>query len=178
VTKNVPILPGVCLAVLFSMGQCMQKEAMTGIQSRADSLLQLTLGLQAKLGSSDIRRMHDFQEEIEHDLAVLDTIAKGDPSLAPYRELSGKFGRCMKACSQYHEEAYMIESSLREIMDLSGTRDQDPQELKKRLSFETDNYEDLSQRVDSSLNQAMRQAEEYYSIKPGINRLLDQYRLP
>jgi hypothetical protein len=171
-------LTGAFLATLLCFYQCRQKEVSNEVYIRADSLLGLTLALQLKIGSPEIQRMHDFQEEIDSDLAFLDSYPDEDTSVNRYRELYNGLGQCMKACSQYHEEAYMLESSLREIMEQAGLKKSGPGALEKRLEFETDNYRDLSTRIDSSLNQAIRQAEIFYILKPGIDRIREQFRLP
>jgi hypothetical protein len=172
------ILTGGCLAVLLFLSQCWHRTDRDDLYTRADSLLGLTLGLQSRLGSPEIQRMHDFQVEIDSDFAFLDTFSLRPPSLARYRELYNGLGHCMQACSQYHEEAFILESSLREIMEKASLRKADRAALEERLEFESENYRDLSARIDSSLNLAIRQAETYYSLKPEINGLRDQYRSP
>jgi hypothetical protein len=172
------LFTGAFLATLLCFNQCRQKEVRNEVFIRADSLLGLTLALQMKIGSPEIQRMHDFQEEIDNDLAFLDSYPDEDTSVNRYRELYNGLGQCMKACSQYHEEAFMLESSLREIMEQARLKKSVPGALERRLDFETDNYRDLSTRIDSSLHQAIRQAETFYSLKHEIDRFREQYRLP
>jgi hypothetical protein len=77
----------------------------------------------------------------------------------------------MQACSQFHEEAFLLETTLREIMDQSSTEGADLKSLQELLIFEKQVYEDLSLRIDSSLRSAMDQARTYYVLKPMVEQL-------
>ena len=160
------------------MDLCRQQETGNDLYAKADSLLRLTLALQAKIGSPEIQRMHDFQEEIGRDLSFLGNPPEEDTLVTRYRELYSGLGNCMQACNQYHEEVFMLESSLREIMDKSLAKGASPMVLNEILAFEMNNYNDLSGRIDSSLNQAIRQAETFYSLKPSIDSIRDMERWP
>ena len=172
------ILFAACLSLLFCFHNCRQQETKNEIYTVADSLLSLTLGLQLKISSPEIQRMHDFQQEINRDLPLLKPIVDKDTSVTSYMELYNGLGQCMHVCNQYHEEAFMLESSLREIMDQIQSREADLKSLETRLQFEIDNYRDLSRRIDSSLNIAIRQAETFYRLKPEIDRIREQVQLP
>ncbi len=160
---------GLLISVCFC--SCGQMDRQLEIYASADSLLRLTQDLQAKIGSAEIQRLQHFEEEINRDLAALDSIRETDRSLVQYLELQDGLGQCMKACSQFHEETFLLESSLRDIMEKSRLKNADLEELKSRFRFELENYRDLSNRIDSSIRVATRQAEIYHSLKPEINRI-------
>ena len=159
------------VSILILCSQCGQKEDPHELYSKADSILSLTLYLQSRLGSPEIQRLHDFEDEINSDLAVLSRLHEEDTSLSKYLELHNGLGQCMQACNQFHEEAFFLESSLREIMDKVESNDSDLQSLEDLLKFELDNYLDLSIRIDSSMALAIRQAEIFYSLKPEIEKI-------
>ncbi|KKK62862.1 hypothetical protein LCGC14_3000080, partial [marine sediment metagenome] len=75
----------VSIPILFS--QCGQKEDPHELYSQADSMLGLTMHLQSRIGSPGIKRLHDFEDEIILDLAVLSLLPEEDTTLAKYLEL-------------------------------------------------------------------------------------------
>jgi hypothetical protein len=162
----------VSIPILFS--QCGQKEDPHELYSQADSMLGLTMHLQSRIGSPGIKRLHDFEDEIILDLAVLSLLPEEDTTLAKYIELHNGLGQCMQACNQFHEETFFLESSLRDIMKEVELEGSDLQSLKDQLKFELENYMDLSERIDSSIALAMRQAEIFYSLKPEIEKIKEQ----
>lgn len=162
------------LLLILITSRCNTKETGNRIYSEADSLLTLTLALQSRLGSPEIKRMTDFQSEINADMRLLVDIENGGESLQSYRELFNGLGQCRQACNQFHEEAFMLESTLREIMDGSLRKGSNMKKLEEMLVYEWVNYRDLYQRTDSSLNLVMRQAEIFYALKPEIERIKEQ----
>ena len=159
--------------------RCRQEENKHEIYVEADSLLALTLVLQSRISSPEIQRMHDFQEEINEDLSVLSPALEADPSIAKYLELHVGLGECLQACNQFHEEAYLLESSLLEIMDRVQSKEADLLKLYELLNFEIDNLEDLSGRIDSSMDLAIRKAEIFYTLKPEIDLIKERFgRIP
>jgi hypothetical protein len=162
----------VSIPILFS--QCGQKEDPHELYSQADSMLGLTMQLQSRMGSPGIKRLHDFEDEIIFDLAVLSLLPEEDTTLAKYLELHNGLGQCMQACNQFHEETFFLESSLRDIMKEVELEGSDLQSLEDQLKFELENYMDLSVRIDSSIALAMRQAEIFYSLKPEIEKIKEQ----
>lgn len=162
-----------CLYLVVCFTRCRQQEKEHEIYTAADSLIGLTLVLQSRIGSPEIQRMHDFQEEINENLAMLTPVPKEDTTIVKYLELHDVLGQCMQACNQFHEEAFLLETSLYEIMDQVQSKDADPEKLHELLQFEIDNYEDLSRRIDSSLDIAIRQAGILYTLKPEIDRMME-----
>lgn len=173
--KPVIPVPACLLLLVFCFPRCGQRENPHRIYTDADSLLELTMELQSRISSPEIQRLQEFQELINQDLELIESFPEENPSLVRYRELSIGLGQCMQACNQFHEEAFMLESSLREIMDLSHLKDADLKSLESRLQFESENLKDLSQRIDSSIRLALRQAETFYSLKPEIDQIKQQY---
>jgi hypothetical protein len=163
--------------ILTSLG-CGQQEPVNRVYAEADSVLALTLALQSRIGSPEIQRMHVFREEIGMDISTLPLLESTDPSIIRYLELYEGLGRCMKACNQFHEEAFMLESSLRDIMEQSLQKDANVGKLEELLSYETENYKDLHIRADSSLVVANRQAEIFYQLKPEINKIKEEAQRP
>lgn len=161
-----------CLYLVVCFTRCRQQEKEHEIYATADSLIGLTLVLQSRIGSPEIHRMHNFQEEINEDLVILAPAPEEDTTIVKYLELHNVLGQCMQACNQYHEEAFLLETSLHEIMDQVQSKDADPEKLHELLQFEIDNYEDLSSRIDSSMDIAIRQAGIFYTLKPEIDRMM------
>jgi hypothetical protein len=166
------------LLLLISSSGCGNQEIVSKVYTEADSILTLTLALQSRIGSAEIQRLHDFQSEINADIADLEGLVLEDTSITLYRELSNGLVHCMKACNQFHEEAYMLESSLREIMAASGEKIANMNKLEERLIYEAELYADLFRRTDSSLSVAILQAEIFYSLKPEIDKIKDQVKSP
>ena len=165
------ILLSACLYLVICFTRCNQQEKEHEIYIKADSLIGLTMVLQSRIGSPEIQRMHEFQEEIIEDLSKLIPVPKEDTSYIKYQELYNGLGQCLQSCSQFHEEAYMLESSLREIMEQILSKEADLDKLHELLELEIDNYENLSARLDSSMNLAILNAKIFYSLKPGIDRM-------
>ena len=165
------------LLIIYSSG-CRHQESVNLVYAEADSILTLTLALQSRIGSAEIQRMNEFQVEINADMSVLTDLDVKDTSLVKYRNLSTGLGQCMQACNQFHEEAFMIESSLRDIMYSSGQKNANMDKLEELLIYETENYLDLYIRADSSLALAMLQAKIFYRLKPEIEMIKNQLRMP
>ena len=163
-----------CLLFLICFCQCRQPGQQHRIFITADSLLNLTLELQSRIGSPEIRRLHEFQEEINGDLSALSGYTEENAAYAGYLGLYEGLGQCMQACNQFHEEAFLLESALREIMEQIQMKETDPRDLEELLQFETENYQDLQVRIDSSIELAVRQAELFYTLKPEIDKLREQ----
>lgn len=168
------ILPGILLLLPLFFARCGHKNYHQEIYAGADSLLELTLELQARLGSREILRLDNFQQEITKDLSALPAGLEGNPSIGRYRELSDGLGQCMKACSQFHEEAFLLETSLREIQERAGQEETNRQELTEQLDFEKKIYVDLFLRIDSSFARAIRQAELFYTLQPEIQKIREE----
>ncbi len=160
------------IILLICFSQCRPKEQ-PGIYTEADSLLNLTLDLQARINSPEIQRLLDFQDEINEDLAILRPAAERDTLLIRYIELYNGLGQCMEACNQFHEETFLLEYALRDIMEQVRMKNADLESLESMFLFELENFNDLSGRMDSSINLAMHQAEIYYAIKPGIRKIME-----
>ena len=133
------------------------------------------MDLQSRISSPGIQRLHDFENEISNDLAILSDTPEEDASMVKYLELYNGLGNCMQACNQFHEEAFLLENSLLDIIDQVQGKKPDRHTLIARLQFEKDNLRDLSTRIDSSLYLALQQAETFYSLKPEINKIKEQF---
>ncbi len=166
------------LFLIISSSGCGKQEAVSRVYTEADSILTLTLALQSRIGSAEIQRMNVFQLEINADLADLKGLVLEDTSLTRYKELSDGLGQCMQACNQFHEEAFMLENSLREIMAESGEKKANMNKLEEMLIYEAEIYTDLYRRTDSSLAVAIMQAEIFYHLKPEIEKIKDQAKNP
>jgi len=171
--RRINLVLAFLLLILIS-SQCQLQETGNRVYSEADSILTLTLALQSRIGSPEIKRMNDFQAEINADMTELVNLENKDTTLVRYRDLFNGLGQCMQACNQFHEEGYILESSLREIMAESLEKRANMKKLEEMLIYETENYRDLFQRTDSSLKLVMRQAEIYYNLKPEIDRIKEQ----
>jgi len=156
---------------------CGKQESHAMVYTQADSLLTLTLKLQSRIGSPEIQRLHQFQTEINNDLSVLAGLENADTSLTRYRKLHNGLGQCMQTCNNFHEEAFMLESSLREIMEQSGEKNANLKMLEERLVFETENYNELFMRTDSSLELIRLQAGIFYKLKPEIDKIKEQVQI-
>jgi len=162
------------LSVIICLNTCRQ-EVQHEIYIEADSLLRLTLVLQSRISSPEIQRLHDFEIEISKDLVTLSDTPEEDTSMVKYLELYNGLGNCMQACNQFHEEAFLLENSLLEIIDQVQGKNPDRHKLTARLQFEKDNLLDLSTRIESSLDLALLQAELFYALKPEINKIKEQF---
>lgn len=165
------------LLTLF-LGSCGQKEDPTALYLEADSLMTLVLDLQNRLGSSEIQRLYDFENEINQDILALDEVIEEKPALTQYLDLRNGLGQCMQACNQFHEEAFFLESTLRDLMTDITNEESNPEKIREQLDFELNIYTDLSFRVDSSMEVAINQARIFYELKPEIENLKEQFNDP
>jgi hypothetical protein len=138
----------------------------------------MTLELQARISSPEIQRMHEFQLEIDADMELLGETGSQEEPLHQYRELYTELGDCMKACNHYHEEAFLLEDALRGMMEAMNEQNANQSKIREQLKYETANYLDLRERIDTSLAIAQRQAEIFYGLKPMIEELKEQLEMP
>ncbi len=180
-------LPALILLVSFL---CFCKpQQKSNLASEADSLIFLTLEMQQRISSPEIQRLSEFQDEIIRDLGNLnnppnhgsDTVHGEGQSFdlkGLYTELNENLAQCLRACSYFHEEAFLLENTLKEIKDRDAAKDSDQAELRELLNAEWTIYFDLISRIDSSLENVTHHAEIFYSLKPGIDSLLTQADSP
>jgi hypothetical protein len=173
------------LLLLVHMLYFCKPQQKSELASAADSLILLTLEMQQRISSSEIQRLSEFQDEIILDLGKLnDTLTSGtnplpaeegsSDLLRKYRLLNEDLAECLRACSYFHEEAFLLENTLTEIKNQAELKGVDHSKLWALLETEERIYSDLSFRIDSSLVNISYHAETFYSLKPGIDSLLAQ----
>ena len=169
-----------CLILLPVFTQCGQQPDQP-LVDEVDSLVQMTLELQQRISSPEIQRLSEFQNEILFDLGQLgDSLStEAEMNAGPpfetvdlYIDLNESLNNCLRACSQFHEEAYILETTLEEIKEMALVRDADLEALQERLEAEWEIYHDLNTRIDSSLKNAVYHAKIFYSLKPDIDQIL------
>jgi len=159
------------------------------LAAEADSLILLTLEMQQLISSPEIHRLSEFQDEVIRDLGILnDPITHGtDPArgeeqpsdlLGQYSALNYNLGQCMRACSYFHKEAFLLENTIKEIKERAEIKGADHTQLRELLMAEWTIYYDLFFRIDSSLENITHHAKTFYSLKPGIDSLLTQAQSP
>ena len=174
-------IPGLLLLV-FLHCSCSPRDA-SQFEAEADSLILMTLELQQKISSPEIQRLSEFRDEILSDLDSLEI--KVDPSSADeedrlpsndlikqYSALNKNLAHCLKACSQFHEEAFMLETTIMEIKGQSEVKDADQDTLRELLEREWSVYADLAYRIDSSIENVNHHSKLFYSLKPAIDSML------
>ena len=153
------------------------------LAAEADSLILLTLEMQQRISSPEIQRLSEFQDEIIRDLMNLDdsvtyetapAYGEGQSSdlVGQYSELNKNLEQCLKACSYFHEEAFLLEKTLAEIKDRAELKGADQAQLRELLNAERITYFELVFRIDSSLENVKHHAEIFYNLKPEIDSLL------
>ena len=141
-----------------------------------DSLIAQVDEIQAKIGSPDIQQINEHSVTIRDDIARL--AGRGyDTSISQqiiwtYRSLDDELNSCLQSCNRFHEEAFLIESSLKEIRAMLGRRQADQAVLGTRLQSEKELLGDLKRRVDSTRSAAEFHVRTYYRLKPGIDSLI------
>jgi hypothetical protein len=155
------------------LSQCGGKVDPGQLHREADSLLKHVIELQNKLGSAEIQRINEFENELNEDIALLAGQGEEDTSLVKYLDLYNGLGQCMEICHQFHEEAFLLESSVRDILVEIGQEDAETENIREAISFEQSIYLDLASRVDSSLDLILEQVELFYRLKPEIEALKD-----
>ncbi len=151
------------------------------IAGEADSLIQLTLDLQKAISSPGIHRLSEFRDEIIRDLELVETrhpkmameeAGQEASAIDLYMKLNLDLEHCLQACSQFHEEAYMLETTLSEIKGHLGQKGADEEILQDMIAREWMVYSDLATRIDSSIRNVELHSQVYYSLKPTIDSLL------
>jgi len=141
-----------------------------------DSLLTQVDEIQANIGSPEVQRMNEFYEEIQNDLVSLSgsgyDSSINQPMIQSYRQIDNMLNACLQSCNQFHEEAFLIESSLNEISELLKKRQENQREIEIRLKDETGLLEDLKRRVDSTRSSADLNVRNFYLLKPRIDSLI------
>ncbi len=169
------IIP-VLLTVSLLTGISCTSEKKGHTSDTIDSLLIQLEEIQASIGSPEIQRLNEFYEEIRDDLSILS--GSGYDSginiqmIQSYRLIDNNLNACLQSCNQFHEEAFLIESSLKEIAGLLEKRNENPGGLEKRLQDETELLSDLKKRVDSTRSSADLNVRSYYLLKPRIDSLI------
>jgi len=170
------IVPVLLLATLITCSCRPDKKK--GLSS--DIIDSLILGLdkiQADIGSPDIQRLNEFYEEIRDDLTSLPDSVSGAhgniQTIQSYRQLDNKLNSCLQSCSRFHEEAFLIESSLEEITSLLEKKQENRKEIETRLHDEAELLADLKRRVDSTRALSELHIRSYYELKPLIDSLIE-----
>jgi hypothetical protein len=168
----------VVLAGLLLAGPGCAPEPKDSKEDLIDSLITRVEEIQAEIGSPEIQRINDHIETIRSDITLLagrgyDT-SINQQMIWTYRSLDNELNSCLRSCSRYHEEAFMIESSLKEIRSMLGRRQADPAAMETRLQIEKELLADLKRRVDSTRLSVELRVRAYYRLKPGIDSLITQ----
>jgi len=142
-----------------------------------DSLIIQVDEIQASIGSPEVQRLNELYEGIQGDFIRLsgsgfDSIINMQMIIS-YRQLDTELNSCLQSCARFHEEAFMIETSLKEISGLLEKRQGNPGEIETRLQNETELLEDLSRRVDSTCSSADLHVRTYFLLKPRIDSLIN-----
>ena len=169
------ILPVLMTACLFTGISCRSENK--GLTAETiDSLIILVDEIQARIGSPEVQRLNELYEEIQGGFIRLsgsgfDTIINMQIILS-YRQLDKGLNSCIRSCNRFHEEAFMIETSLREISTLLEKRQGNPDEIETRLKNETELLKDLRRRVDSTRLSTGLHVSNYHLLKPRIDSLI------
>ncbi len=148
-----------------------------------DSLTALTLELQQKISSPEIHRLSEYLDEILLDLDSMDlrddiSIQGDEVALSSadlikqYLALNQDLAHCFEACNQFHEEAFMLETTILEIKGKAGLRGENQDALRKMLDGEWSIYKDLANRIDSGIKNVNHHSRLFYSLKPSIDSIL------
>lgn len=173
------IRPIALIVVMILLCQC-RTSLRSELAIEADSLVKLTIEIQQRIASPEIQRLGEFRDEILQDLETMgDSAIRAVRDLKPglldaYAELNAEMEKCLHACSQFHEEAFMLESTLMEIRDRAGIQDADRTALKELLDAEWIAFSNLSERIDSNLEKVEQHSRVFYELKPRIDTLLSQ----
>lgn len=142
---------------------------------QADSLRKALNEIQSVLGSPEVQRIDEISRQVRKDLELVpseDSVAEPDQGIVnAYEMLGAGLDSCLSSCSRYHEEAYMIESSLEEISDLMKKNGADPREIKTRLAAESLLLEELSQRIEATLTYKEIRLRQYNNLKPQMDSI-------
>ena len=174
--------PLVLFLLVFLLCSCKTQYG-SQLTAEADSLVLLTLELQQRISSSEIQRLSEFRDEIILDLDSLgirdDISTDAEEIILPpgelimqYVELNRDLVYCLQACSQFHEEAFMLETTIQEIKVQSGVKGADQDVLMELLEEEWLRYDDLACRIDSSIENVNHHSRLFYSLKPAIDSIL------
>ena len=172
---------GFSFALWLLLSSVCRPEVESDLSREADSLIFLTLELQQTISSPDIQRLSEFQNEIIRDLNLIETrrpglagelSERGPNILDQYLQLNQDLEYCLQACSQYHEEAYMLETTLAEIKEQLGQNGSDKEILRKMIQGEWMVYTDLALRIDSSIRNLELHSKVYYDLKPAIDSMM------
>jgi len=139
--------------------------------------------LQQKISSPEIQRLSEFRDEILSDLDSLEI--KVDPSsgneedrppadalVKQYIALNKDLAHCLQACSQFHEEAFILETTIMEIKKRPVEKGTNMDILRELLDGEWSVYTDLANRIDSSIENVNNHRKFFSALKPAIDSIM------
>jgi len=166
------------LCILISLTtDCKNKEE--NKQARTvDSLLTVLYDIQDTISSHEVQTLYEVSQVISQDLElVYDSMYEtviNTPVAGRYSELLAGVESCILACSEYHEEIFLIESELQELNTLIHGSDLPSDSIDNKILYESDLLNDLKTRIDTNFSNIAYFTGLFYQLKPLMDSLILQ----
>lgn len=144
--------------------------------SEVDSMLNVVYSLQDTISSENVQILHEISQVLNDDLSlVYDSTYEeviNSPVTTQYASLFTDVESCALACNSYHEEIFLLEGDLRELLDLIRNESLPEDSLMRMIAYESDLLRDMQTRIDTNLEKITRNIGSFYKLKPQMDSLL------
>jgi len=141
-----------------------------------DSMLTIVYHIQDTISSSSVQELHEIRQTLSDDLSMIyDSMYEkviNSSVTTKYATLYSRVESCVLACNNYHEEIFMLENELRELLALINDSDMPGDSLDKKIQYESDLLHDMHTRVDTTVGKIDRHIVSFHELKPQMDSLI------
>lgn len=164
----------VLLLIVFLSDGCRNKNE-NNKASEVDSMLNVVYSLQDTISSENVQILHGISQVLNDDLSLVYDSAYEEvinsPVTTQYASLFSDVESCVLACNGYHEEIFLLESDLLELLDLIRNSSLPDDSLSGMIVYESDLLKDMKTRIDTNLDKIARNIGSFYKLKPRMDSL-------
>ncbi|MBL7112636.1 MAG: hypothetical protein ISS19_11935 [Bacteroidales bacterium] len=167
------IITSLILICLFTgcRNQAENKKAL-----EVDSLLTVVYAIQDTISSSDVQILNEIRQVLSDDLAfIYDSMYEqviNSWVTTEYATLYSNVESCILACNNYHEEIFLLENKLRDLLELIQGSGLPGDSLDKKIQYEYELLKDMQTRIDTNLEKIASHIASFYELKPQIDSLI------
>ena len=144
----------------------------------ADTLLNVVYAIQDTISSPQVQMLHEVRQVQSDDLSLFyDSMYVqliNTNITTEYATLYSRIESCVMACNNYHEEIFLLESELQELLELIHESELTDDSLDKIIHYESELLQDMQTRVDTNLEKIAIHIEYFHELKPQIDSMIIQ----
>ncbi len=141
-----------------------------------NSMLSVVYSIQDTISSVNVQTLQEIRQVLSDDLAfIYDSMYEqliNSPVTSEYATLYSNVESCALACNSYHEEIFLLENKLMELLELIQGSDLAGDSLDKKIRYENELLTDIQTRVDTNLKKIANHIISFYKLKPQMDSLI------